>query len=299
MELTQEVSFSNQIKKIAMLISELGKFRITFFVSVTTSFGYILYSEKVTLEMLLTSFAVFLMASGASAINQVQEKEIDKNMHRTRFRPIPLGLVNVSTVMFFGSFLLLVGALFLYFFIGIIPFYLGLFTFTWYNFVYTPLKKVTAFAIIPGSIVGAIPPIIGWTAAGGNIFHITSLSVGLFFFIWQVPHFWMLLMIYSDEYKKAGFPVLTDIFNTKQLGRISFVWIIGLGFSSYLLIVYESIFSYYSAFYATVSFASLLYFCKSLLSGESDKKNLRMNFISINIYVLLIITIISIDKLIL
>lgn len=297
MELTQEINLIGQLRRTLSLLSQLGKFKITFFVAVTTSFGYILYAEKVTSIMFVTCWAVFLMASGSSVLNQVQERDLDKIMLRTRQRPIPNGMISVWTALFIGLGLLILGASILYFFSGLIPFYFGVFAFIWYNFIYTPLKKTTAFAIIPGSLVGAIPPIIGWTAAGGNVFHHTALSLAVFFFIWQVPHFWLLLLIYSSEYKNAGLPVLTDIFSKIQLGRISFLWIIALGFSSFMLIIFENILSYYLLFYLGLSFLALIYFSWSLLYKELDKKMLLKKFYIINIYILSIITIISVDKL--
>jgi len=160
-ELTQPLSSSNQIRKTFSVISELGKFKITFFVSVTTSFGYLLDSGDINYKMVLIAFAVFLMASGASAINQVQEKDSDKNMNRTKIRPIPSGEIGSVFAFSLGLFLILVGSLFLLYWGGFIPFVLGLITFVWYNFIYTPLKKYSAFAIIPGSVVGALPPVIG------------------------------------------------------------------------------------------------------------------------------------------
>ncbi|PJA97587.1 MAG: hypothetical protein CO129_00460 [Ignavibacteriales bacterium CG_4_9_14_3_um_filter_34_10] len=297
-ELTQPLSSSNQIRKTFSVISELGKFKITFFVSVTTSFGYLLDSGDINYKMVLIAFAVFLMASGASAINQVQEKDSDKNMNRTKIRPIPSGEIGSVFAFSLGLFLILVGSLFLLYWGGFIPFVLGLITFVWYNFIYTPLKKYSAFAIIPGSVVGALPPVIGWTASGGNLFDNTAIGLALFFFIWQVPHFWLLLMIYDKEYKSVGFPVLTDVFNKYQLSRISYAWIFGLGISSLSLVIYDSNINYLMISIMVLMIIILLYFSSSLLSKNLGIKTFRKNFYYINIYVLLIIAILSFEKLI-
>jgi protoheme IX farnesyltransferase len=95
-----------------------------------------------------------------------------------------------------------------------------------YNVVYTPLKKVTAFAVIPGSMVGALPPLIGWGGAGGNLTSETILLVASFFFIGQIPHFWFLLMMFGDQYKLAGMPSLNQIFSESQLKRITYTWVL-------------------------------------------------------------------------
>jgi len=297
-ELAQEVSLSNQIKKVFSLISELGKFRITFFVAVTTSFGYLLNSGVVNSKTLVIAFAVFLMASGASAINQVQEKDTDKLMNRTRLRPIPGGAINSVTAMIIGILFLLIGDLLLLLLAGIIPFLLGLVTFVWYNFIYTPLKKFSAFAIIPGSVVGALPPVIGWTSSGGNLMDNTSIGLALFFFIWQVPHFWLLLMMYDEEYKSVGFPVLTDIFNKSQLSRISFAWILALGISTFAIVLFNDEVNYLIISVIALLIIAMLYFSASLLSKNLSRKIFLHNFYFVNIYVLTIMTILSFEKLI-
>jgi heme o synthase len=96
----------------------------------------------------------------------------------------------------------------------------------WYNGIYTPLKKINPLAIIPGSLVGSIPPAVGWTAAGGNILDPQIIILSFFFFIWQIPHFWLLLLIFGKDYENAGFPTLMQIFSSDQLARITFIWIV-------------------------------------------------------------------------
>lgn len=103
----------------------------------------------------------------------------------------------------------------------------GIFTFFWYNGVYTPLKRKTAFAIIPGALVGALPPVAGWTAAGGDLLDGRIIMIAAYFFIWQIPHFWLLLMLYGNDYEKGGFPTLNRVFSPEQLKRITVMWLIG------------------------------------------------------------------------
>ena len=93
-----------------------------------------------------------------------------------------------------------------------------------YNFIYTPLKKVTAFAVVPGSVIGAIPPMIGWSAAGGVLTDPTILIVASFFFIGQIPHFWLLLLLFGDQYKLAGLPSLNQVFSEIQIKRLTYTW---------------------------------------------------------------------------
>jgi protoheme IX farnesyltransferase len=92
--------------------------------------------------------------------------------------------------------------------------------------VYTYLKRVTAFAVVPGALIGAIPPIMGYVSAGGSLHDPAILLVAMFFFLWQIPHFWLLLLMLGDEYREAGLPTVTGRFARPQLQRISFVWVL-------------------------------------------------------------------------
>ena len=152
-------------------------------------------------------------------------------MERTKVRPIPSGRITGSNALIISLLLILAGSIILAFHSNTVLL-LGLFTLIWYNGVYTPLKQFTAFAIIPGSLVGALPPIIGWVASGGFIFDEKILALSSFMFIWQIPHFWLLLLMYDHEYREAGFPTLSKIFSYKQISQISFVWIVILVISS-------------------------------------------------------------------
>lgn len=297
LEIAVNILVGLQLRKIVSIITDLGKFRITFFVAVTTAFGYILFSNSLSVGVIFSALGVFFMASGASALNQVQEYKFDLLMNRTKNRPIPSGQISLLGAKILGSLFLILGVAILFLLFGILPAILGLFTFIWYNLIYTPLKKINSFAIIPGSIVGAIPPVIGWTSAGGYLFEPTIMSTALFFFIWQIPHFWLLLLIYSDDYKKAGFPVLTDKFSHRFLSRISFLWIIALGFASFQMLIFDSSFSSVSFILSSILFLILIFLSSSLIYKNLDRKLYLNNFYFINIYVLMIILLLTIDKL--
>ncbi len=186
------------MKEKIQIALELGKVRITFFVAFSTSAGYLLYSSSFSLEMLWICLGVFLLASGSSAINHIQEKETDRLMKRTKNRPLAAEKISVRSALFFSMILLLSGSVLTFFSGGLTALILGLTAFVWYNLIYTPLKKRNALAVIPGSVIGAIPPVIGWSAAGGYILNAEILALALFFlhladtsflapspFIWQ------------------------------------------------------------------------------------------------------------------
>ncbi|MGQ9799264.1 MAG: UbiA family prenyltransferase, partial [Ignavibacterium sp.] len=86
-----------------------------------------------------------------------------------------------------------------------------------------------------GSLVGAIPPIIGWTAAGADLIHLQIFMIAFFFFIWQIPHFWLLLLVLDDDYKKAGIPTLTNLFSKESVSPNNFYLDNGYGYQQFIL----------------------------------------------------------------
>ena len=207
------------------ILLELTKFKISLFAALSTFTGFILAHQELSGEIILPVMGVFFLACGSCALNQYQEREDDRRMERTKARPIPSGALKPSTaflisigLIFSGSFILLYGA-------SLIAWGLGLFAIIWYNGVYTYLKRKSAFAVIPGALIGAVPPTLGWVSGGGHLLDPRILAVCFFFFIWQVPHFWLLLLDFGEDYENAGFPSLTRVFTPAQLGRITFIWI--------------------------------------------------------------------------
>lgn len=249
--------------------------------------------------MWIVAFGVFLLASGSSSLNEYQEREYDARMERTKNRPIPAGLISPNSALILSMVLLTSGSAIIYLVSNISSLLLGILAFIWYNLIYTPLKRKYVMAVVPGSLIGAIPPVIGWAAAGGSPFDLHILAVALFFFIWQIPHFWLLLLIYGNDYASAGFPTLTKIFSNGQLSRITFIWIVALAVSGLFIPVFNVSSNIFSLLAMIMSGLWLLLETKAILSRYLEKVNFRKAFISVNLYVLAVILIISFDKLIL
>lgn len=285
------------INKYLNAFLDLAKIRITFFVSVSTSIGYILYSGSVSLKMFIAAIGVFLLASGSSAINHYQERNYDALMERTKSRPIPAGIISPKVALVYAVTLSLIGISVLGFLINAAALVLGIIALIWYNLFYTPLKRKYVMAVVPGSVIGAIPPVIGWVAAGGNLLDSQALALALFFFIWQIPHFWLLLMIYGNDYERAGYPTLTRIFSDNQLSRITFIWIIALA-TSVLLIPLFSISSSLITVFVLISLGLWLTLnSKNILNEYINKIQYRKAFINVNFYVLIVVVFLSIDRL--
>jgi protoheme IX farnesyltransferase len=168
---------------------------------------------------------VFLLACGATALNQVQERGADARMERTRNRPVASGRIAPAAAGVLAALLLLAGLAVLALGEGgPVPAVLGAFSIAWYNGVYTPLKRRTAFASVPGGLVGAVPPAIGWVLGGGTLHDAPLLILMAFFFFWQVPHFWVLSWLHKADYRAAGYPVLADRFRPPALRRLTVLW---------------------------------------------------------------------------
>jgi protoheme IX farnesyltransferase len=151
-----------------------------------------------------------LLGGGLGALNQYIEREYDAMMRRTERRPLPAGRLLPLEVLVFGTILSLVGILELTFFTNYLTGYLAGLTFVSYIFFYTPLKRVTPFSTIIGAIPGALPPMIGWTAARGSI-TIEAWILFAILFCWQMPHFLSLAWMYRKDYTRAGYKLLTVV----------------------------------------------------------------------------------------
>jgi protoheme IX farnesyltransferase len=285
------------LKNHFQIFAEITKLRITIFVTITTIFGFIAATNSINIDFILPTLGILLLACGSAALNHFQERKTDAMMDRTRNRPIPSGKISASSVLKISLFLIISGSLLLFIGSGLLALSFGLLNLIWYNGVYTPLKKISPLAIIPGSLVGAIPPIVGWLAGGGYLFDPQIVLISFFFFIWQIPHFWLLLMVLDKDYQKAGFPTLTQLFSQQQLGRITFIWIIATGVTGLLIPLFQisqNGFINYSLFLAALwlAFKSI-----NLLQQTQEVSTFRFAFRSINYFALFVVIIVSIDKL--
>jgi heme o synthase len=278
------------------LFAEIVKIRITVLVSLTTALGYFAGMDKLTFDFIFPVVGIFLLACSSAALNQYQEKKSDALMDRTKNRPIPASKIKGVNVLLISLILLLLGSLVLILKTNITTLLIGLLTFYWYNGVYTPLKKKFSLAIIPGSLVGALPPLAGWAATGDSIFDIKILYIALYFFVWQIPHFWLLLLAHGKDFERGGFPVLTNKISKKSIVIITFLMLIVTVLIS-VMIPILNILNFDVSYILLLCFSVFMIFIAyKFLMSDLSKEDIMKAFVGINLYTLCFITLLVFDK---
>jgi heme o synthase len=190
----------------------LTKPELTFLSVITALTGYYLGADGVLQPAVLfhTLLGTALVGGGAGALNQYVERDFDGMMKRTENRPVPSGRIQPYEALLFGIILAVIGIADLSFFTNALTGFLATVTLVSYIFLYTPLKRITSLSTIVGAFPGALPPVMGWTAARNEV---SSGAMVLFalLFVWQIPHFLSLAWMYKKDYARAGYRLLTVI----------------------------------------------------------------------------------------
>ena len=187
---------------------ELTKPKITFMVLIAAVVGFYLGSEETISTVLLihTIVGTALVASGASALNQYYERDLDARMNRTRNRPLPDGRLSPGDAFAFSLVISILGVLYLAAFTNTLTALIGALTLVAYVLVYTPLKTRSTWCTLVGAFPGATPPLMGWAAARGEL-DIVAFSLFAILFLWQMPHFFAIAWMFTEDYARAGFVV--------------------------------------------------------------------------------------------
>jgi len=223
MKVSAEAISSNSTveKSWSSVIADLTKARLTTLVLLTTLVGFYLGERGAVnyLLMLHVLLGTALVASGAAALNQLLEREHDAKMRRTQDRPLPSGRMQPTTVMLFGGICSVAGLIYLAMLVNLLTSVVGAVTLASYLFIYTPLKRLTWINTLVGAVPGALPPLMGWTAARNELGNEGWALFAILAF-WQLPHFFAIAWMYRDEYAKAGFVMLPNVDPTgKRTGQ--------------------------------------------------------------------------------
>jgi len=202
-------------KPVLLLLKQyltLCKIRVVILMLLTALVGMLLAlpkSNSVTLTtFILSLLGIGLTASAGAAFNHLAEQHIDAKMSRTKFRPLPAGLISPLHAFIFASLLLTMGMLLLLLYVNTLTALLTFLTFSGYAGIYTlVLKRLTPQNIVIGGLSGAMPPLLGWTAMTNHLDANAWLLV-LIIFVWTPPHFWALAIAKIEDYKKSNIPML-------------------------------------------------------------------------------------------
>lgn len=254
----------------------LTKPEVNLLILMTTSAGYYLASPGPVkiLGLINTLVGTLLVASGTATLNQWIERVWDGQMRRTASRPIPSGQVSALQALAFGILLSVTGGVYLFLTVNVLSATLAISTLLSYLLVYTPLKRKTALCTMLGAFPGAMPTLIGWAGASGNIDRQSWLLFGILF-LWQFPHFLAIALMYREDYSRAGYRMLPGFDRDSRFTRGEI-----LGFAVILVMVtLLPIGEHVSWWYASGMLASgifLLYYAGKLFKSASPRMASRL-----------------------
>ena len=257
--------------------------------------AYLIAADNIVLQqVLLLALGGFLITGAANGINQVLEKDFDVLMKRTANRPIAAGRMSVSSGVLYSGFMSLAGIVCLALFNPLTAF-LGMISFLLYAFVYTPLKRITPTSVIIGAIPGALPMMIGVVALSGGMTALALVLFGIQFF-WQMPHFWAIAWLGSEDYNQAGFKIIPTANGKKDgsLGLQAFLYalmLLPLSWATYLI----GINSIVTGILLSLAALGYAYF-GWMLYKKNDRKSARNLMFSSFFYLPFVLFVMLIDK---
>ena len=250
---------------------ELTKPRITFLVMLTSAAGFCLGSRGAVNYLLLghAMLGIALLSSGIATLNQFIERELDALMRRTADRPLPSGRLLPFEALWFGVLLTTTAEIYLALFVNALTAVLGLTVIAGYLFLYTPLKTRTTLSTAIGAFPGAVPPLIGWTAARGEI-DITAWVLFAILFLWQFPHFLAIAWMYREDYGRAGIRMLPVV---EPDGRVTGQQIIAYTLMLVPVSLLPAILGITGKFYLVAALVLGLLFLASAIRAALSKSN--------------------------
>ncbi|HTV42795.1 MAG TPA: heme o synthase [Candidatus Sulfotelmatobacter sp.] len=295
-DISAEIGRNASAKGWTGVFSDLVKARLTTLVLLTTAVGFYLgWRGAMNWVLLLNTLAgTALVAAGASALNQFLERDFDAKMLRTQNRPLPSGRMQPATVAIFGGVSSVAGLIYLALAVNLLTSVLGAVTLVSYIFIYTPLKRVTWLNTAIGAIPGALPPLMGWTAARNEL---SGEGWALFAILafWQLPHFFAIAWIYRDEYAKAGFVMLPNVDSDgKYTGQQTVSNTLGLLIVSLCPFLFKMTGAVYLAGAIVLGAVFLFYAVK--FSRQLTVARARQLFLASILYLPLLLTLMVFDK---
>jgi protoheme IX farnesyltransferase len=218
-------------------------------------------------------------------------------MSRTRNRPIPTGSIAPKHALLLALVLIGCAISVLAFFCGAWATLFGICAVVLYNGLYTWMKRWTAFAAVPGAVIGALGPAIGWVAAGGPPQSPTLLAIAMVFFLWQVPHFWLLNLRYPSDYNAAGYPSPVESMGGDRLYRVGLIWIACTALAALSLPLFGLLSS--TALYLPLCGSAALLvgvMLKTTRQATMGRTRYRVTFAGVNMFVLVTMILLIVES---
>jgi len=283
------------------MIFELTKIHLSLYIALSAVFGHVLAQNCFTMDSLGLGFFVLILSVGSGVLNNIQDREFDTWFARTRNRclvkkTIPLSMAGFMAIVFISTGL---GGLF-FCFPGIAPAGLGVLAVICYNGLYTPLKKRSLAAIVPGTLCGMLPPAIGWVSVPKGV--AVSDATGLFivmavFGLWQIPHFFIILIKQAPlDSKPFPYPCFTRIFSRKEIKCQVLIWTCLYSLGIFLFLINGWIFSFALSLCLSVVGFGLPILMVLVLGWKRSIPYLGLDFLSINLSMLLFVGIGILDR---
>ena len=279
-----------------MNFAELTKPRITTLVIFTTATGLWLAPIRPQPHtVFLTLIGTALVVAAANVLNMYLERDTDALMRRTMYRPLPSGRIHPRLALWFGLLLTAISVPLLTFAVGPLPGLLAAIALVSYVLIYTPMKRHTPAALLVGSVAGAIPPLIGWTAATDR-FDLPGALLFAVLYLWQVPHFLAISLVHSKEFARAGLHVQPNQPDGERKTRRNIVW-----YSAILVVI--------SLLFVPLGVAGVVYLAAALVSGalffwyglrglrpESGPRWARTEFLASLAYITVLLAVLVVDR---
>lgn len=283
----------------ALRIPSLIKATQSGLIALSTLFAYVIQSPELNAAFWITGLGIFLLTCGSSTLNNYQDRRIDSRFKRTKDRPLSAGRIDPRVALALAIGLMGTGLTVLYLVAGsfklVIWGFLGVFI---YNVIYTPLKTKTLLAIFPGAICGMVPPLIGWVSAGGELFSVELLVIITIFGIWQIPHYWTILLQYAEDYRANELGNMLKWFHPNQVKRLMFIWVFSFSLLTLLLPFVRIVRTNMSSLFLLVNALALIivFFYQLLLKKAPG--NYRLLSVHLNVSLASVMLLSSLERLI-
>ena len=274
----------------------LAKLSLCYLMTASAFTAYVARKPVLDTTALGTLFALFLLCLGSATLNNYQDRDIDRRLQRTRRRALARGEIRPQAALIQAAVLILAGTVGLFLAGGSVALPLtGLIAVGFYNVIYTPLKRRTVLAIIPGAVCGMLPVLMGWMAAGGGS-GLGSPKLWILmvvFGVWQLPHFWLVVLAHRDDYRSSGIPSMLRILSVGQLRQLVFVWAAAFVILTLCLPLYRVILSETAAWILLANALILAAVFGVFLRGDRDRYRVLFRHLSLSLAIVMSVILID------